>query len=104
MILPHTVFFPQYPVQYLIGARSRHLFIFNEDDIFGDFESGDLTFAVAGNLFRRRCLALMEYNDCRHLFPPFFMGYSNDSHIFNLRISAYTVFYLGRKDVLTAGI
>ena len=47
MVFPHTVFLPQYPVQYLVGARSRHLFIFNEDNVFGDLESGDLTFAVA---------------------------------------------------------
>ena len=45
MIGPFAVTLAEDPVEDLAGARSRHLFILNEDDVLRDFESGNLALA-----------------------------------------------------------
>ena len=47
MVFPHAIFFSQDPVEDLAGARSRHLFIFDEDNVLRDLETGYLAFAVS---------------------------------------------------------
>jgi hypothetical protein len=51
MIFPHPVLLSQHPVEYLARGRSWHLFVLGKDDVFGDFEAGDFTFAILTHFF-----------------------------------------------------
>ena len=61
MIFPHPVFLSQHSVEYLTRWRARHLFVLNKDNVLGDFETGDLAFAVIAHFFCRGCLSLMKH-------------------------------------------
>jgi hypothetical protein len=103
VILPHAVLLPQQPVENLAGTRTRHLFVFDEDDIFGDFIAGDFALTEVGNLFPPLPSDPHEAQQLPSLVHPILVRHSNDSHISDLRIASYAIFHFGREDVFTTG-